>query len=109
MIATGVEFSHGEDETVHVAHATQEVVVSAGYEIFCLFVPNVAQYRPLSAPKSPQILELSGIGRRDILRKIGVPVKLELEGVGENAQEHLCTGVSFRSLLSTPQSTRIGC
>jgi len=41
-------------------------------------------------------LELSGIGRRDVLPKIDVSVKLELEGVGENAQEHVWAGVTFR-------------
>jgi choline dehydrogenase-like flavoprotein len=51
----------------------------------------------LSALKSPQILELSGIGRRDVLQKIDVPVVLELAGVGENVQEHIVAGVSFRS------------
>lgn len=54
----------------------------------------------VSTLKSPQILELSGIGRRDVLDKIGVPVKLELEGVGENIQEHIWAGVAFRELLS---------
>jgi choline dehydrogenase-like flavoprotein len=39
--------------------------------------------------KDPQILELSGIGRRDVLDKIGVVVKVELPGVGENLQDHL--------------------
>ena len=39
-----------------------------------------------STIKSPQILELSGIGRKDVLSKIGVDVKIELPGVGENVQ-----------------------
>lgn len=39
--------------------------------------------------KDPQILELSGIGRPDILNKIGVELKVELPGVGENVQEHV--------------------
>ncbi|KAJ3550489.1 hypothetical protein NM688_g5068 [Phlebia brevispora] len=45
--------------------------------------------------KTPQILELSGIGRKDVLDRIGVPVKIELPGVGENVQEHLLVDVSF--------------
>jgi GMC oxidoreductase len=64
--------------------------------LFVLFLPDITHRRFLSALKSPQI-ELSGIGRRDILQKISVPVKLELEGVGENAQEHMFASVSFRS------------
>lgn len=54
-------------------------------------------YRAL---KSPQILELSGIGRPEVLTKLGVKVKVPLDGVGENVQEHIWTGCSFSK--STP-------
>ena len=37
---------------------------------------------------SPQILELSGIGQGDVLSKAGVTVRHELDGVGENLQDH---------------------
>lgn len=54
--------------------------------------------------KSPQILELSGIGRKDILDKAGVEVKVELPGVGENLQDHLygifCWGASSLSFAA---------
>ena len=42
--------------------------------------------------KTPQLLELSGIGRRDVLERIGVPIKIELPGVGENMQDHSVIG-----------------
>ncbi|KAK1228942.1 hypothetical protein PQX77_008007 [Marasmius sp. AFHP31] len=77
VAATGVEFSYGDDKSVHVAHATREVVVSAG------------------ALKSPQILELSGIGREDVLNRIGVPVKVPLAGVGENVQDHILLSAAY--------------
>ncbi len=48
---------------------------------------------------SPQILELSGIGRRDVLTKIDIPIKVELSGVGENLQEHIYAGVTYGALL----------
>lgn len=48
-----------------------------------------------SALKSPQILELSGIGNPNLLRRIGVPTKVDLPGVGTNVQEHMIVGVSF--------------
>lgn len=35
---------------------------------------------------SPLILERSGIGRKDVLDKAGIPVISELPGVGENYQ-----------------------
>lgn len=38
---------------------------------------------------SPQILELSGIGQGDVLKKAGVEVRHELPGVGECLQDHL--------------------
>ncbi len=38
---------------------------------------------------SPQILELSGVGKGDVLTGAGIPVRHELPGVGENLQDHL--------------------
>lgn len=43
-----------------------------------------------------QILELSGIGLRDVLEKAGIEVKVDLPGVGENVQEHLWSGIICR-------------
>ncbi|KAJ8508967.1 hypothetical protein ONZ45_g8799 [Pleurotus djamor] len=83
--ATGVElYTQGRKYVVHVR---REVIVCAG------------------ATKSPQILELSGIGNRSILKSIGIPVKVDLPGVGENLQEHICTGVSYEIADSIPGDT----
>ncbi|MFX5718713.1 GMC family oxidoreductase N-terminal domain-containing protein, partial [Acinetobacter baumannii] len=38
---------------------------------------------------STQILELSGIGRGEVLGRHGIPVVLDKPGVGENLQDHL--------------------
>ncbi|MFT5448614.1 MAG: choline dehydrogenase [Gammaproteobacteria bacterium] len=65
----GVEFKIGE-RTI-VAHARKEVVLSAG------------------AINSPQLLELSGIGQREIIAAHGIEVRHELPGVGENLRDHL--------------------
>lgn len=55
-----------------------------------------AIYQPSnSSIKSPQILELSGIGRRDVLQSIKVDVKIDLPGVGENVQEHASFIVNY--------------
>ncbi|KAF8198835.1 GMC oxidoreductase [Mycena galopus ATCC 62051] len=75
LTATGVEFIHGGK--ILKVHAKKEVILSAG------------------AIKSPQILELSGIGRKEILDKIGVSCKIDLRGVGQNVQDHLYLGVSY--------------
>ena len=60
-----------------------------------------------STLRTPQILELSGIGRKDVLEKAGVSVKVNLSGVGENMQDHLLGGVSFGASdkLSTHRRT----
>ena len=41
------------------------------------------------AINSPQILNLSGIGRASHLEQIGIPCVIDLPGVGENLQDHL--------------------
>jgi len=47
------------------------------------------------AIKSPQILELSGIGSPEVLEPLGIPCHVPLPGVGNNVQEHIAYGVSF--------------
>ena len=66
--ATGVEIAYGDRR--QQVKARREVVLSAG---------------PL---KSPQILELSGIGNSDILQQHGIGVVHHLPGVGENLRDH---------------------
>ncbi|KEY71327.1 hypothetical protein S7711_05918 [Stachybotrys chartarum IBT 7711] len=45
---------------------------------------------------TPQVLERSGVGPRNILEAAGVPVKVELPGVGHNFQSHTAFSVSYR-------------
>jgi choline dehydrogenase len=52
------------------ARAAQEVIVSAG------------------AIASPQLLELSGIGQAERLKGLGIEVRHNLPGVGENLRDH---------------------
>lgn len=44
---------------------------------------------------TPKLLELSGVGGRQLLEKHGIPVVVDLPGVGENLQDHLMTGLSY--------------
>ncbi len=39
--------------------------------------------------QSPQLLQLSGIGPRVLLERLGIPVAVDAPGVGENLQDHL--------------------
>ena len=74
--ATGVAFRrHGRNETVSAA---REVILSAG------------------SIQSPQILELSGIGRPDLLAAHGIAVRHSLAGVGENLCDHYISRLSWR-------------
>jgi len=50
-------------------------------------------------------LELSGIGRSEILQKIGVNTLIDLPGVGENVQEHIGFGIAFELDSNTPHDT----
>lgn len=53
------------------------------------------------AIKSPQLLLLSGIGDREMLRQAGIEAKVDLPGVGHNLQDHVWTIVSNLSNIST--------
>ena len=64
----GVSYTMG-DEACEAA-ATREVIVSTG------------------AVNSPKLLELSGIGRPELLRSFGIDVQHALPGVGENLRDH---------------------
>jgi choline dehydrogenase-like flavoprotein len=50
----------------------------------------------LGSLNSPQLLQLSGIGPRDVLESAGVPVLVEREYVGRRVHEHRCFALRFR-------------
>jgi choline dehydrogenase len=49
------------------------------------------------AINTPQLLQLSGVGRADNLRTLGIPIVADLPGVGANLQDHLEVYIQFRS------------
>jgi choline dehydrogenase-like flavoprotein len=73
--ATGVEFLHSGN--THKIAIKKEVILSAG------------------TIKSPQVLELSGIGNPDILSKVGIKCIIENNRIGENFQDHPLTGTAY--------------
>jgi choline dehydrogenase len=75
--AVGVDYVRRRKR--HTARAGQEVVLAGG------------------AINSPQLLLLSGIGPADELRALGVPVLLDLPGVGKNLQDHLNVNIVQRA------------
>ncbi len=64
----GVEFIH--KGTIKKVMPSREVILCAG------------------TINSPQLLELSGIGSPEILKKAGITLKHQLDGVGENLRDH---------------------
>lgn len=88
--ATGVEYlkgerlyrAHGQPATttgeLRQAHATREVILSGG------------------AFNTPQLLMLSGIGPHAVLEPLGIPVRVDLPGVGKNLQDRYEVGVVNR-------------
>ncbi|KIM77083.1 GMC oxidoreductase [Piloderma croceum F 1598] len=82
LVATGVEID--VDGVKYVVNANKEVILSAG------------------AYKTPQLLELSGIGKESILKKYGIIPRVDLP-VGENYQDHLMVNMNF-GLTSDAQS-----
>ncbi|SNR72842.1 GMC family oxidoreductase [Puniceibacterium sediminis] len=79
--ATGVRYRQNGQEKQ--ASARREVILSAG------------------AVNSPQLLQLSGIGPADLLRKCGVGVHHMLSGVGRNLQDHLTVDHIYRAKVPT--------
>jgi len=73
---TGARIGRGRSE--NLVRARREVILAAG------------------AIRSPHLLELSGIGRADVLRSIGVPVRRDLPGVGENYSDHYALRMNWR-------------
>ena len=66
-----------QDGAMREVRADAEVILSAG---------------PI---KSPQLLELSGVGQGERLRQLGVDVVADLPGVGENLVDHLQARITF--------------
>jgi choline dehydrogenase len=48
------------------------------------------------AANTPKLLQISGVGPAALLRQIGVPVVVDLKGVGENLQDHYATRLVAR-------------
>ncbi|KAL1868809.1 hypothetical protein Plec18167_008114 [Paecilomyces lecythidis] len=76
IVATGVRLQT-KDGQHHEITAKDEVVISGG------------------AINSPQILELSGIGERQLLESLGVSTIIDNPHVGENLQDHVFSSLSF--------------
>ena len=77
--AVGVAYTR--DGEAHEIRAEKEVILCGG------------------AINSPQVLMLSGIGAAGHLREHGIPVVIDLPGVGQNLQDHLDVSIEYNSTL----------
>jgi choline dehydrogenase len=82
---TGLVLRRGD--VVQRVRVEREVIVAAG------------------AVDSPKLLQLSGIGPAGRLRALGIPVQVDLPGVGENLQDHILgAGVAYEARRALPRS-----
>ena len=87
--AVGVEFVQNGQK--RIVRAAREVILCGG------------------AVNSPQLLQLSGIGPAEVLRKAGVSVVVDAPGVGENLQDHYVISATWRlkpGVVSVNELTR---
>ena len=79
--ATGVVYSSRETNQTFTIKAEKEVIISAG------------------TIHTPQVLQNSGIGPKELLEKADIPLVLDLPGVGQNLQDHLWLSVTYKCQL----------
>ncbi|OLN91628.1 Versicolorin B synthase 3 [Colletotrichum chlorophyti] len=81
--ATGVVVTSNLGLTTYTIKARKEVILSAG------------------AFQSPQLLMVSGVGPRDQLQKFKIPIVAERPGVGQNMEDHVFFGPTWRVKVQT--------
>jgi choline dehydrogenase len=79
---TGVDFV--QEGSVRHAHARHEVVVCAG------------------TLESPKLLLLSGIGPAQDLAPLGIDIRVDLPGVGQNLHDHVLSPLVYSSSRAVP-------
>lgn len=77
---TSVELAQSKDGARYYAKAKKEVVVCSG--AYC----------------TPQLLQVSGIGPKAEIEKLGVELVVELDGVGKGLKDHLMAGPSYKTI-----------
>lgn len=73
-----VGLTYIQNGKIHQISISKEVILSGG------------------AINSPQLLMLSGIGAAEHLQDLGIPIVVDLPGVGQNLQDHLAVPVAYQ-------------
>ena len=76
--AVGVSYLPEGSGVAREVRARREIILSSG------------------AANTPKLLQISGIGPASLLQKLGVPIVLDLRGVGDNLQDHYTTRMVAR-------------
>ncbi|MET0952823.1 MAG: GMC family oxidoreductase N-terminal domain-containing protein [Aeromicrobium sp.] len=84
--ATSVVFEGDDAVGIRAEHAGTAVTFRARREVV-LSLGSIA---------TPQLLELSGIGGRDVLGRVGIDVRVDSPQVGEGVREHRCFPLQVR-------------
>ena len=87
-VCTGIIYK--KNNKLHKVFCNNEVILSAG------------------AIASPQILELSGIGNKDILNKYEIKIKHNLPAVGEHFQDHFMARLQWKLKLKKASYNHLG-
>ncbi|KAF4875101.1 Dehydrogenase xptC [Colletotrichum siamense] len=80
----GVELSSGPSDINRTVTANKEVILAAG------------------AIQSPVLLQVSGIGPRQVLESLNISTQIDLPGVGNNFQDHPMARFPYDCPLTTP-------
>jgi choline dehydrogenase-like flavoprotein len=82
-MARGVEITNDATNKTSTVYAKKEIILAAG------------------AIQTPKLLQLSGVGPKSVLKAAGVKVKVELDAVGSNFQDHPWATVIFNTTTKT--------
>jgi choline dehydrogenase len=85
-VATGVQVRSGN--ATFTLKARKEVIVAGG--VF----------------QSPQLLQVSGVGPKDLLRKRGIPIVADRPGVGQNMNDQIFSDIVYR--VNIPTASTLG-
>ncbi len=77
--AIGLIYKNKNTNIEHQVKINQEVILSAG------------------TINTPQLLMISGIGCKNHLKSLDIPLLVDLPGVGENLQDHLFVSIIYKS------------
>ncbi len=91
VLAHRVEFENGR---------AVGVVAESGGETFRLEADEIILSG--GAINSPQLLMLSGVGPEDHLADLGIPVELDLPGVGQNLRDHPAVFMAYECRQALP-------